>query len=79
MSRKSELGLEAQQGLRVAVRQGAQERHEADQGRWPPVGQTTEGITPGGPLGMKLDEHDQAFGDQEKHGKNMDELYEIEP
>jgi hypothetical protein len=29
-------------------------------------------------LGMKLDEHGEAFGDQEKHGRNMDELYGIE-
>jgi hypothetical protein len=31
-----------------------------------------------GPLGMNLEEHDEAFGDREKHGRNMDELYGIE-
>src|SRR5258707_4901399 len=69
--------LKAQQGLRVAVRKGAQERHEADQGRRPPVGQTAERIALRDPLGMKLDEHGEAFGDREKHGRNMDELYGI--
>jgi hypothetical protein len=63
--------LKAQQCLGVAVRKGAQERHEADQGRRPPVGQTAESITLRDPLGMKLQEHGEAFGDQEKHGKNM--------
>ena len=64
--------------MRVAVRKGAQERNEADQGRRPPVGQTAERITLAGLLGMKLDEHGEAFGDREKHGRNMDELYGIE-
>ena len=70
--------LKTQQRLRVAVREGAQKRYEADQGRRPPVGQTAERIAPGGPLGMKLEEHGEAFGDREKHGRNMDELYAIE-
>jgi hypothetical protein len=70
--------LKAQQGLRVAVWEGTQERHEAYQGCGPPVGQTAERITLRGPLGMKLDKHGEAFGDGEKHGRNMDELYGIE-
>jgi hypothetical protein len=71
--------LKTEKRLRVAVREGAQKRHEADQGRRPPVGQAAEGITLASPLGMNLEEHGEAFGDQEKHGRNMDELYEIEP
>ena len=59
-------GLKAQQCLRVAVREGAQECHKADQGGGPPVGQTAECITLAGLLGMKLDEHGEAFGDREK-------------
>jgi hypothetical protein len=71
--------LKAQQRLRVAFRKRAQERYQADQGRRPPVGQTAERITLAGLLGMKLYEHGEAFGDREKHGRNMDELYGIEP
>ena len=60
--------LQAQQALCVAVRESAQERHKADQGRRPPVRQTAKRITLRGSLGMKLDEHGEAFGDREKHG-----------
>ena len=74
----AESRLEAEKRLRVAVRKGAQKRYKADQGRGPPVGQTAERITLGGPLGMNLDEHDEAFGDREKYGRNMNELYGIE-
>jgi hypothetical protein len=56
--------LKTQKRLRVAVREGAQKRDEADQGRRPPVGQTAECITLASPLGMKLEEHGEAFGDQ---------------
>jgi hypothetical protein len=70
--------LKTQQRLRVAVRKGAQERYQADQGRRPPVGQTAERITLAGLLGMKLNEHGETFGDREKHDRNMDELYGIE-
>lgn len=63
------LRSKAEQRLRVAVRKGAQKGDEADQGRRPPVGETAEGITLASPLRMKLKEHGEAFGDQEKHDR----------
>ena len=60
-SPRSDELLEAQQHLRAAVGHGAQERHEADQGCRPPIGQAAERIARRGLPGMDMEQHGKSL------------------